>query len=93
LGIFDCGAPRIRSSGLGSARIFSKRSARTLAIMRRRTTGFRFDLADAQVGQVVTRRVAVLVVDSDLLSATAELIVRIHITPRGGVDAGVCQRK
>ena len=55
--------PRIRSSGLGSARIFSKRSARTLAIMRRRTTGFRFDLADAQVGQVVTRRVAVLVVD------------------------------
>jgi hypothetical protein len=48
---------------------------------RAETTGFRFDLADAQVGQVVTRRVAVLVVDSDLLSATAELIVRIHITP------------
>jgi hypothetical protein len=48
---------------------------------RAETTGFRFDLADAQVGQGVTRRVAVLVVDSDLLSATAELIVRIHITP------------
>ena len=38
-------------------------------------------LADAQVGQVVTRRVAVLVVDADGLSASAELFVRIHITP------------
>lgn len=45
------------------------------------TTGFRFNLAGAQVGEVVTRRVAVLVVDADGLSASAEVIVRIHITP------------
>jgi hypothetical protein len=45
------------------------------------TTGFRFNLAGAQVGQVMTRRVAVLVVDVDGLSASAELIVRIHVTP------------
>jgi hypothetical protein len=45
------------------------------------TTGFRFDLADAHVGQIVTRRVAVLVVDADGLSASGELFVRIHITP------------
>lgn len=48
---------------------------------RAETTGFRFNLAGAQVGQVITRRVAVLVVDVDGLSASAELIVRIHITP------------
>lgn len=45
------------------------------------TTGFRFSLAGAQVGEVLTRRVAVLVVDADGLSASAELIVRIHVTP------------
>jgi hypothetical protein len=45
------------------------------------TTGFRFDLADAHVGQIVTRRVAVLVVDADGLSASGELFVRIHVTP------------
>jgi hypothetical protein len=45
------------------------------------TTGFRFNLADAHLGQIVTRRVAVLVVDTDGLSASAELFVRIHITP------------
>jgi hypothetical protein len=45
------------------------------------TTGFRFNVAGAQAGQVITRRVAVLVVDVDGLSASAELIVRIHVTP------------
>jgi hypothetical protein len=45
------------------------------------TTGFRLSLAGAQVGEVLTRRVAVLVVDADGLSASAELIVRIHVTP------------
>ena len=50
------------------------------------TTGFRFDLAGAQVGQVLTRRVAVLVVDVDGLSASAELIVRIHVTPADADD-------
>jgi hypothetical protein len=50
------------------------------------TTGFRFNLAGAQVGQVVTRRVAVLVVDVDGLSASAELIVRIHVTPADADD-------
>jgi hypothetical protein len=50
------------------------------------TTGFRFNLAGAQVGQVLTRRVAVLVVDVDGLSASAELIVRIHVTPADADD-------
>jgi hypothetical protein len=50
------------------------------------TTGFRFNLAGAQAGQVVTRRVAVLVVDVDGLSASAELIVRIHVTPADADD-------
>jgi hypothetical protein len=45
------------------------------------TTGFRFNLAGVQAGQVITRRVAVIVVDVDGLSASAELIVRIHVTP------------
>jgi hypothetical protein len=45
------------------------------------TTGFRFNLAGAQAGQVITRRVAVVVVDVDGLSDSAELIVRIHVTP------------
>ena len=53
---------------------------------RAETTGFRFNLAGAQVGQVVTRRVAVLVVDVDGLSASAELIVRIHVTPADADD-------
>jgi hypothetical protein len=50
------------------------------------TTGFRFNLAGVQVGEVVTRRVAVLVVDADGLSASAELIVRIHVTPADAND-------
>lgn len=45
------------------------------------TTGFRFNLVGAQAGQVITRRVAVVVVDVDGLSDSAELIVRIHVTP------------
>jgi hypothetical protein len=45
------------------------------------TTGFRFNLGAAQAGQVITRRVAVVVVDVDGLSDSAELIVRIHVTP------------
>jgi hypothetical protein len=50
------------------------------------TTGFRFDLADAGVGEVLTRRVAVLVVDVDGLSASGELIVQIHVTPANAGD-------
>lgn len=50
------------------------------------TTGFRFNLAGAQAGQVITRRVAVLVVDVDGLSGSAELIVRIHVTPADADD-------
>ena len=45
------------------------------------TTGFRFSLAGVRAGQVVTRRVAVVVVDVDGLSASAEVIVRVHVTP------------
>jgi hypothetical protein len=53
---------------------------------RAETTGFRFGLAGAQAGQVIARRVAVLVVDVDGLSASAELIVRIHVTPADADD-------
>ncbi|MCA1576990.1 MAG: hypothetical protein LC794_06455 [Acidobacteria bacterium] len=45
------------------------------------TTGFRFNLADAQAGQVLTHRVAVVVEDVDGLSASTERIVQIHVTP------------
>jgi hypothetical protein len=45
------------------------------------TTAFRFDLSGAEAGQIVTRRVAVRVVDVDGLSASAERIVRIHVVP------------
>ena len=57
------------------------------------TTGFRFNLAGAQVGDVVTRRVAVLVVDTDGLSASAELIVRIHVTPADDDFPPICKIK
>ncbi len=39
------------------------------------------NLSGAQVGQVLTRRVAVRVTDADGLVDTAELLMRIHITP------------
>jgi hypothetical protein len=48
---------------------------------RAETTGFRFNLGGAQAGQVITRRIAVVVVDVDGLSDSAELLVRIHVTP------------
>jgi len=58
-------------------------------------TGFRFNTTGAHAGDILTRRVAVLVVDADGLSASAELIVRIHITPIGGDDdfPPVCKNK
>jgi hypothetical protein len=59
------------------------------------TSGFRFNLADTHVGQIVTRRVAVLVVDTDGLSASAEMFVRIHITPAdtNGDFPPICKMK
>jgi hypothetical protein len=57
------------------------------------TTGFRFNLAGAQVGQVVTRRVAVRVTDADGLVGSAELIVRIHVTPEDDDFPPVCRVK
>jgi hypothetical protein len=59
------------------------------------TTGIRFNLAGAQVGQVLTRRVAVQVTDADNLVASAELIARIHITlaDGGGDFPPVCRVK
>ncbi len=58
------------------------------------TTAFRFNLAGAQVGQVLTRRVSVLVVDSDGLSASADLFVRIHVTSADmNGDPPICRIK
>ncbi len=59
------------------------------------TTGFRFNLTGAQVGQVLTRRVAVRVTDADSLTGSAELIVRIHVTPEPEDDGfpPVCRIK
>jgi hypothetical protein len=57
------------------------------------TTGFRFNLAGAQVGQVLTRRVAVRVTDADSLVGSAELIVRIHVTPEDDDFPPVCRVK
>jgi len=58
-------------------------------------TQFRFNTTGTHAGQILTRRVAVLVVDADGLSASAELFVRIHITPIGGDDdfPPVCKNK
>lgn len=58
-------------------------------------TDFKFNTAGTQGGQILTRRVAVLVVDADGLSASAEVFVRIHITPTGGDDdfPPVCKNK
>ncbi len=57
------------------------------------TTGFRFNLAGAQVGQVLTPRVAVRVTDADGLVGSAELIVRIHVTPEDEDFPPVCRVK
>jgi hypothetical protein len=59
-----------------------------------RTTHFRFNLAGAQVGDVVARRVSVRVTDSDGLIGTAEKVVRLHITPEDEDDLPpVCRIK
>lgn len=53
------------------------------------TTAFQFNTSGAHAGDVLMRRVAVRVVDSDGLSASAEALVRIHVTPAesdGGGD-------
>ncbi len=60
---------------------------------RAETTGFRFNLAGVQVGQVLTRRVAVRVTDADNLVDTAEFLVRIHITPEDDDFPPVCRVK
>lgn len=56
-------------------------------------TSFRFNLAGAPVGQVVTRRVAARVTDADGLVGTAELIVRIHVTPEDEEFPPICRVK
>jgi hypothetical protein len=45
------------------------------------TTAFRFNLTGAEVGDTLTRRVALRVTDADNLVATAEVLARIYITP------------
>jgi hypothetical protein len=54
-------------------------------------TGFRFNLAGAEVGQALTRRVAVRVTDADRLVGSDELIVRIHVTPEDDDFPPVCR--
>ncbi|MCC6167179.1 MAG: hypothetical protein IT329_08140 [Caldilineaceae bacterium] len=56
-------------------------------------TSFRFNLAGAQAGQVLTRRVAARVTDADNLVASDELIVRIHVTPEDDDFPPVCRVK
>jgi hypothetical protein len=57
-------------------------------------TGFRFNLGGTQVGQVLTRRVAVRVTDADNLVGSAEVLVRIHVTPEDDDDLPpVCKIK
>lgn len=47
-------------------------------------TGFSFNMEGARPGKVLTRRVAVIVVDADGLTASAELFAQIHVTPSDG---------
>ena len=57
------------------------------------TTSFRFNLAGAQAGEALTRRVAVRVTDADSLAGSAELIVRIYLTPEDDGFPPVCRHK
>ena len=60
------------------------------------TTSFQFDTSGAQAGTVLMKRVAVLVVDSDGLRASAEILVRIHVIPPQNEDDDfplVCRTK
>src|SRR6266567_3028737 len=57
------------------------------------TTSFRFNLAGAQAGEALTRRVAVRVTDADSLAGSAELIVRIYLTPEDDGFPPVCRNK
>ncbi len=50
------------------------------------TTAFRFNLTGAEVGDTLTRRVALQVTDSDNLVATAEVLARVYITPPSDDD-------
>jgi hypothetical protein len=52
-----------------------------------------FNTAGSVAGQVLTKRVAVRVTDRDNLSATAEIIVRIHITDPEAEIPLVCRKK
>jgi hypothetical protein len=54
-------------------------------------TGFRVNLSGAEVGQVLTRRVAVRVTDADALVGSDEMIVRIHITPDDDDFPPICR--
>lgn len=57
-------------------------------------SNFRFNLAGAQVGQVLSKRVAVQVTDADGLSGSGQLVAQIHITPEDDDDfPPVCKVK
>ena len=57
------------------------------------TTGFRFSLAAAQVGQVLAKHVAVTVTDADGLTGSANTIAQVHITPADDDFPPVCKAK
>jgi hypothetical protein len=58
------------------------------------SSSFRFNLSGAQVGQVLSKRVAVQVTDADGLSGSAQLVAQIHITPEDDGDfPPVCKVK
>jgi hypothetical protein len=47
-------------------------------------TGINFSLGTAKAGDVVTHRVTIRVTDADALVGLAEMVVRIHVTPKRG---------
>jgi hypothetical protein len=57
------------------------------------STGILFSLAGAKAPQLLLRRIAVQVRDADGLLATAELDVRIHVTPSTPEFPPVCKNK
>lgn len=57
------------------------------------TTGFRFNLTGVHAGQVLTRHITVRVTDADNLTGSADLTVRIHVTPEDGNLPPICRIK
>jgi hypothetical protein len=57
------------------------------------STGIQFSLGGAEAPKVLLRRIAVQVRDADGLLATAELDVRIHVTPSDPDFPPVCKNK